>query len=229
MSEPMTAIFFSCRRLALLNRAVKAFIEINTYPVQNFIIVNDSGDRKIHADIEKTYQDAAFVFNEHNEGLIKSIDIGYSYIKTEYFFHTEDDWMITKKGFLEQSLEIMLSDPKIEEVWLADYNNHPLEKTMLKIGNVNYRLAAENYQRGNNGYNNFAWHGFATACGLKRMSDYKKVAPYSVIPWEGTVWHREQAIGERYHQLGYRTAVLIGEYARNIGYGRSEYKSGYEK
>ncbi len=135
--------------------------------------------------------------------------------------------MIVRPGFIERSLKIM-RDPKIEEVWLADYNNHPLEPKILKAGGVNYRLVADNYQKGMNEINDFAWHGFTTACGLKRLSDYKKVGPYSEIPWEGTIWHREQAIGERYHDLGYRSACLTSVYAENIGYGRSEYITGYE-
>ena len=227
--QELTVIFFSCRRLDLLYRSVKAFIEINKYPFVDFIIVNDSGDKGIHLQLKNTYSNATFVFNKENMGLIKSVDEGYGFIGTEYFFHCEDDWCVTKDGFIEQSLEIMEARSDIEEVWLADYNNNPLEPEILKIGNTSYQLLIENYQKGMNGYNDFAWHGFTTACGLKRLSDYKRVAPYADIPWEGTIWHREQAIGERYHDLGYRSACLIGEYAVNIGHGRSEYVTGNEK
>jgi len=221
-------IYFSCRRLHLLHESVKAFLSVNKYPYVDFIIVNDSGDEKIWEEITKTYPGATLVLNMQNEGLIKSIDIGYAQIKTEYFFHCEDDWKVTKGGFIEAGLKIM-QDPKIEEVWLADYNGHPLDSEILTADGVPYKLASENYQKGMNGYNDFAWHGFTTACGLKRKSDYLKVAPYSEIPWEGTIWHREQAIGERYHSLGYRTACLLEDYAVNVGYGQSEYKSGMEK
>jgi hypothetical protein len=226
--QDLTVIFFSCRRLDLLYKSVRAFVEINKYPYVDFIIVNDSGDQDIHRQLKETYINATFVLNHENYGLIKSIDIGYSYIKTEYFFHCEDDWCVTKPGFIESSLEIM-KDPKIEEVWLQDYNGHPLEPEILKAGDVSYKLVCDNYQKGMNGYNDFAWHGFTTACGLKRMSDYRKVGPYEDIPWRGTIWHREQAIGERYHDLGYRSACLLEDYAENIGYGRSEYITGHEK
>jgi GT2 family glycosyltransferase len=224
----ITVIFFSCRRLHLLDRAIRAFVGLNKYPMGAHIIVNDSGDPKIHDILKQRYEDFTLVLNKENVGLIKSIDIGYSYITTDYFFHCEDDWMVTK-DFMGDALTIMESDPKIEEVWLADYNEHPLEPTILKAGNVPYQLACDNYQKGLNGYNDFAWHGFTTACGLKRMSDYRKVAPYADIPWEGTIWHREQAIGERYHDLGYRTACLQDKRATNIGYGQSEYITGDEK
>ncbi len=211
----------------MLYKSIESFLNVNTYPITEFIIVNDSGDEAIHQKIRKTYSNVTFVFNEENVGLIKSVDLGYAHIKTDYFFHCEDDWKVIK-DFIADSLVIM-ADPKIEEVWLADYNGHPLEGGIIKDKEVFYYLAQDNYQKGMNGYNDFAWHGFTTACGMKRLSDYKKVGPYSEIPWQGTIWHREQAIGERYHDLGYRTACFLDERAVNIGYGRSEYKTGMEK
>ena len=226
--QELTVIFFSCRRLDLLYRSIKAFIELNKYPITDFIIVNDSGDKKIHEELKQVYQNATFVLNEVNVGLIKSIDLGYAQIQTPYLFHCEDDWCVTKGGFIEQSMDIM-ADPKIEEVWLQDYNGHPLEPEIHYAKNTAYKLVADNYQKGLNGFNDFAWHGFTTACGMKRLSDYKKVAPYAEIPWQGTIWHREQAIGERYHDLGYRSVCLLENYAENIGYGRSEYVSGLER
>lgn len=222
MNEPVTAIFFSCKRLDLLHKTFMGFQHSNTYPLQEIIIVNDSGDPGIHQLLRETYIGCKHVQHEKNQGLIKSIDLGYEHIKTEYFFHCEDDWMCTgKPGFIERSLSIMTERADIEEVWLQDYNNHPLDPEILitKTG-VAYRLASTNWDR---------WHGFTTACGLKRMSDYRKVAPYSEIPWEQTIWHRERAIGEKYFELGYRTAVLTEDYAVNIGIGRSEYITGYEK
>jgi GT2 family glycosyltransferase len=227
--QDLTVIFFSCRRLHLLYQSIEAFTRINTYPFVNFIIVNDSGDREIHEQLKHTYEGATFVLNDHNVGLMESIDRGYAHVKTPYFVHFEDDWCVKKGGFIEPALEIMQSCPGIEEVWFADYNEHPLDEEIHKCNGVEYKLASENYQKGLNGYNNFAWHGFTTACALKRISDYDRVEPYSDIPWQGTIWHREQAIGERYHELGYRTACLMDEYVYNIGYGQSEYKTGMEK
>jgi len=229
----LTVIFFSCRRLHLLYQSIDAFIKHVTYPFVDFIIVNDSGDKKIHNELKHTYPSARFVLNETNVGLMQSIDNGYKQIETNYFLHFEDDWCVIKGGFVEQAMAIMQSNSIIEEVWFADYNGHPLEE-QIHITNdqslvTGYKLASENYQKGLNGFNDFAWHGFTTACALKRISDYNKVKPYAEIPWKGTIWHREQAIGEKYHDLGYRTAVLMDEYVKNIGYGQSEYKSGYEK
>ena len=216
----------------MLYQSVKAFINANTYPFVDFIIVNDSGDREIHEQLKRTYEGATFVLNDHNVGLMESIDRGYAHVKTDYIAHFEDDWCCNGKGgFIEQAMAIMEAQMDIEEVWFADYNGHPLDEIRYVTPGpivTSYRLASENYQKGLNGYNDFAWHGFTTACALKRISDYDRVKPYSDIPWEGTIWHREQSIGERYHNLGYRTACLLDEYVYNIGYGQSEYKTGYE-
>lgn len=221
--DEVTVIFFSCRRLEILKRSVWSFIKHNTYPITEYIIVNDSGDPKIWKQLEESYEGATFVFNTENVGLIKSVDLGYEHIKTEYFFHDEDDWCVNKDGFIDKAVKILNCNPMIEEVWPMDMNAHPVEPKIYGNG-VQFRLVKDNYQKGKNGYNDNAWHGFTTACAVKRMSDYLKVAPYASIPWEGTIWHREQAIGERYHQLGYRSAVLLENYAENIGYGKSEYK-----
>ncbi len=232
--EPVTAIFFSCRRIGLLRRTIDAFIDHNNYPISEIIIVNDSADEDIHLQLKESYPDFTLVLNKENVGLMKSIDLGYAHIKTEYFFHCEDDWMVTRGEFIEKSLAIMRQRAEIEEVWLKDYNNHPMDKDVFVAYGVPFRLASENIFKGFEGYDN-GWHGFATACGLKRLSDYKKVAPYSDIRYTGswskpTIWHKEYAIGEAYHRLGYRTAVLIDdEYAVNIGIGQSEYKTGNEK
>jgi len=219
--EQVTAIFFSCRRLGLLAKSVEAFMKSNTYPLQEIIIVNDSGDPDIHELLRGDYVDVKLVLHEKNVGLIRSIDLGYAHIKTEFFFHCEDDWCCNGKGgFIEQSLDIMKSEPDIEEVWLADYNNHPIEEVIYQAdGRTPYRIAG--HEDG--------WHGFTTACGLKRLSHYNKVAPYSEIPWSETIWHRERAIGQKYYELGYRTAILLDKYAHNIGIGLNEYKTGYEK
>jgi len=64
--ENLTVIFFSCRRLNLLYESIRAFTDLNTYPIVDFIIVNDSGDKKIHEELKNTYINATFVLNEKN-------------------------------------------------------------------------------------------------------------------------------------------------------------------
>ncbi len=222
----VSVIYFSCRRVELLKRTIEAFNKFNTYPIKEFIIANDSGDPAIWEELRKTYPDYTIICHPENVGLVKSIDLGYSHIKTEYFFHSEDDLEVRRSGFIEKSLAIMTEKPEIEEVWLGNWNSHPVEATVYTAGEVPYRLIQDNYMRNETGN---AWHGFSMACAVKRISDYLRVAPYADVPYVETIWHREQAIGEVYHSLGYRTAILMEEYVEGVGGGISEYITGYEK
>jgi hypothetical protein len=218
--ELVTAIWFSCRRLQLLQRSIEVFMSANTYPIEKYIIVNDSGDKFIHKILETMYPGFDLVLNSENVGLMKSIDIGYSHINTEYFFHSEDDWCCNGKGgFIEKSWEVMNKHDNIENVWLADMNNHPIENEVHNANGVAFRMVMTDKD---------GWHGFSTACGLKRMSAYKQVGPYSNIPRGDTIWHYERNIGQKYYDLGYRSAILLDEYIFNIGHGLSEYVSGKE-
>jgi hypothetical protein len=211
----------------ILKQSFWSFIKVNTYPITEFIIVNDSADERIHDLLKTNYSNATLVLNTENVGLIKSIDLGYQHIKTRFFLHCEDDWRIKVDGFINNALAVMVDHPEIEEVWPIVMNFHPVESKIYVSNNIKYRLIAENYLKCEDG---LAWHGFTTSCALKRIDDYKRVGPYSDIPMQGkTIWDREKIIGDRYHQLGYRTAVLMGEYAENIGYGKSEYLTGMER
>lgn len=225
MNEPVTVIFFSCRRVKILDKSICSFVKVNTYPIVDYIIVNDSGDPAIHKQIEDNYEGATFVFNPENVGLMKSIDLGYQHIKTEYFLHVEDDWIIKVDGFIQNALAVMRNNPEIEEVWPCVMNFHPIEPRVYTANNIRYQLVEQDYLMCEDG---MAWHGFTTACALKRLSDYKRVGPYTELPLQGNIWLKEKIIGDRYHQLGYRTAVLGGDYAVNIGYGVSEYLTGME-
>lgn len=227
MSESVTVIFFSCRRLEILKESVFAFTVLNTYPIKEFIIVNDSADPAIHKQLKNTYVGAKFIFNKKNVGLMKSIDLAYPHIKTEYFFHAEDDWKLTNGRFIENSMKIMKDRPEIEEVWPRLFNIHDAEPKIFETNGIKWRLVTQFHLKGQDGP--YGWHGFSTAFSLKRMSDYRKIGPYCKIPYEGDIWLREQAIGEKHRLAGYRTAVMTDDYAINIGYGKSEYKRGTEK
>jgi hypothetical protein len=226
MTEPLTVIFFSCRRVEMLRETTQSFLQYNKYPYAEFIIVNDSADPKIHQQVKVVCGNipkVRFIFNEQNVGLMKSIDLGYSQVKTNYIFHAEDDWKLIAPNFVEQSMRLMMACPYIEEVWPRLYNIHDAEPRTFDGGSVKYKLVTEFHLQGQDGL--YGWHGISTAFGVKRISDYLKVAPYSTVMYSGNIWMREQAIGEEYRKLGYRVAILAnGEYAVNIGYGKSEYK-----
>ncbi len=216
-SQLVTVVITSCGRLNLLKRTVSSFLEFNTFPVHEIIIVEDSGDKNIIKQVRREYLGrCSLIIHDKPMGQINSIDDAYSEISTPYIFHAENDWQFYRSGFMEKSLEILLLQPEIMQVWLRelnDTNGHPIEENIYKAGETEYRLVATNVN---------GWHGGSFNPGLRRLSDYKKIAPYSKIGKQhAQIGHceayREMLIGQEYYKLGYRAAILLNGYVKHIG------------
>ena len=207
----------------MLKETLKSFYanlsEIDYNHLARVIIIEDSliGRLNLHLstmDIaykagRETKRD--LVKNDLRLGQIKSIDRAYSMVDTPYIFHCEDDWEFYRTGFIEESMKILETEPDIMQVWLRDRNDtngHPI------IWKENYGIMKTNYKR--------TWHGFSFNPGLRRLSDYQKIAPYSQhtefnfkAPWESEI-----AIGKLYHQMGMKAAILPNGYVKHIGENR---------
>jgi hypothetical protein len=219
--DGVTEIFICFRRMDLIKQTVEAFVESNTHPVEEIIIVNDSCDKEIHKQLKEMFPKYHLIFGDKNEGQMKSIDRAYAEVKTKYVYLSIDDWCCNgEKGFIEKALVVLKNDPMIEEVWFADYNGHPLQPDIIGKTRSEYRIV-DNWLLGEK-----TWHGFTTACALKRVEDYKLVAPFNKYYKSGlNIWEKEWTLGEEYYKLGYRSACLVDVYVKNTGAGRSEYVS----
>lgn len=217
-SSLVSVVLTSCGRLELLKRTVDSFNKYNTFPIHEFIIVDDSGNKAIQREIRRLFPKYTHVFNPKNLGLIESIDRGYSQVKTHFVMHLEEDWEFYQSGFIEKSLQILLEQPKIMMVWvraLNDTNGHPIEPKIYYAGSVPFRLTATNVNKD--------WHGWSFNPGLRRMSDYYMVAPYSKIAKGCPAGVGECLVGQEYYKLGFRSAILMDGYCFHIGGGEKTY------
>jgi hypothetical protein len=216
----ITVVLTSCGRLDLLARTIQSFMQFNTYPISEYMIVEDSGDPIIATKIIDTFPDWDLIFNHKKRGVIHCIDDAYSHVKTPYIFHLEDDWEFTKGGFIEDSLKILESNPNILQVWLRgenDPNGHPIEPEVKEVQGVKFRMVST-HQWG-------VWHGFSFNPGLRRLSDYNLIAPYSSVYIDQysmlNQGVQENHIGRVYfEQYSFRVATLLSEYCIHIGQGR---------
>jgi len=213
----ITVVLTSCGRLELLKRTIDSFHKFNTYPIKEFIIVDDSGNHEVHEELKRSYPIETLILNDKNIGQIASIDKGYEQVKTPYLFHVEDDWEFYRQGFIEKSLAILESDPKILQVWLREHydtNTHPIDPEIYTLpSGLQYKLMQINALQ--------AWHGFTWNPGLRRLSDYKLVAPFSAIMEDGDFNALTEChIGQKYFELGFRAAILMDGYVKHIGYGQ---------
>ena len=213
----VSVVITSFNRRDLLQRTIESFNQFNTYPVSQFIIIEDSGNCGMQEWLlDKYYSQYKIIINNQNIGLIESIDKAYSQVTSPYVFHCEDDFEFYKPGFIEKSLEILEAEESIMQVYIrpASESDNPVEDRIYNIGESSYRLFG-------NAVEGF-WHGYCFQCGLRKMSAYDKIKPF--VQWSDKkdgLSLRECKIGQAYYDLGYRVAVLPEGYVRHTGRNRS--------
>lgn len=227
-NQEITICLTSCGRFDLLERTIKSLIEFWDGPnPKEFLIYEDSKDwcRRdgmklmiaIGVEFPSNWKTKIRFFGK-KVGQIGAIDCLYSKVRTPYIFHCEDDWEFYRPGFIQKSLDILEERPDVMQVWLrepTDRNGHPAigPRLKTKTGTI-YQMLKTDY-RG-------TWSGWSFNPGLRRLSDYQKVGPYSSItdfnPKEP--WKAEMKVGLSYRDAGFKAATLLNGFVRHIGNGR---------
>lgn len=208
-TQPITFTCTACGRPDLLRRTIDSFMEFNDYPIERYIIYEDSGQPGINDELQAAYPQLEIINPARRVGQILAVDSMYARVSTPYIFHCEDDWEFYRKGFIHESIHHMIN-PRVLQVQIRekhDLNGHPI------VSGTN-RLAY--------GYNK-KWHGFSFNPGLRRLHDWKRIRSYSHVAGKFNVqapWLSEARIGAAYRQLNMYTIVTNQGYVRHIGEGR---------
>jgi hypothetical protein len=221
LNKDITICLTSCGRFDLLERTIKSLVEFwDGPPPKQFLIYEDNNDFVTKflnlgtLGIHEKFGIIPKVFGG-KVGQIKAIDHLYSKVKTPYIFHCEDDWEFYRSGFIEQSLNILEEVPNIMQVWIRepnDRNGHPAHGIRRKTTNgTKYQMLATGYRKD--------WNGFSLNPGLRRLSDYQKIGPYSGITTfdPANPLKSEIEVGKAYFRNGFRAATLLTGYCRHIG------------
>jgi len=222
--KPVTVCLTSCNRFDLLKKTLDNFFAINTYPIDKFLISEDSVDQSMKNKILSAYGNKVeLIFNEKNLGLYKSIDNLYASVNTEYIFHMEDDWIISlNPNFIKDSMDILDERTDIHQVWIRSISEFPQwiepEVNITKT-NVNYRFVMKNHLG--------SWSGFSFNPGLRRKSDYLRIFPngYSYFA-DPNVFQGIPEFTCNNHAItfDYRAAILTNSKCTHIGVGRTTLK-----
>lgn len=216
----VTVIITSCNRPFLLEKTLDTFIYYNTYPIKEFIIIDDSGNIGVNNFILKKYKNNKFnlIYNEQNLGQVKSIDKIYEYITTKYVFHCEEDWIFLKHGFIEESFKILNYDAKIFTVWLRPHNDtsgHPIEYKN-NIYSIMHKEFSYEYKN-----KIHIWCGVTFNPGLRRTYDILLYHPYTINIEKDEIIGEvgEYMINDKYRKDGYYAAITneIYGYCTHIG------------
>ena len=212
----ITFTLTSCNRWNLLEKTLDSFLSLNTYPIERYLLHEDSGNSEI---VSKTKAKYPFieVLESNRSGLLASVDKLYALVDTEYVLHNEDDWLFRGNPyFIQESLDILESRPDIHQVWIREEipNSWLEEKT-----NANYRMVKSCH------YGD--WTGFSFNPGLRRLSDYK------LMFLEGYNSHNKHGMNSVLSEhdcnmvtipYNYRAALLNNPSCIHIGDNQSTYK-----
>ena len=215
--ERITFVMTSCGRPDLLRRTIDSFFRHNDYPIEKYIIIEDSSDETMKDWLLENYGSVfEVIFNKPKLGQIKSVDRAYSKVQTPYIFHCEDDWQFFRGHFISESLSVLREDPKIVQVWLRDLwdtNTHPPERTILRTEDaVLYRRIT---------FDHHGWHGFSFNPGLRRKADYDIIGSYEAVGYQYVNIGHEKAISQKYKDLGYYAAILEEAAVEHTGWDRT--------
>lgn len=207
----VTVVITSCGRFDLLERTLKSLDEFNTYPVRKVIITEDSGSDSVFDVIPAAWAQYVQVFvNNPKLGQLRSIDLAYANVETEWVFHCEDDWQFYRTGFIEDSMLLLKEDKQALQVWLRSFA-HDLqihspyvylgERKQLE-GVVYHELMSHKEE----------WQGFSFNPGLRRLADYKLHAPYQQFSGE-------KALSKLYADETRYALILENDAVLHTGFG----------
>tara|TARA_Y100000034_G_scaffold27494_1_gene32851 strand:- start:11599 stop:12447 length:849 start_codon:yes stop_codon:yes gene_type:complete len=116
------------RKEIFLN-TIQSFLKFNTYPIEKFIITEDSPcatslDHIIELLTKnRLIEEVVLIDDGKNRGQVYRIDQSYSLVESDFIFHCEEDWEFVKLGFIETSLDV-LNDDNIFSVYLHGYHDY---------------------------------------------------------------------------------------------------------
>ena len=208
--EPYTVTLTSCRRFDLLEATLRSLLPRLDGPLAEILIVEDSEDKGIFDVIDKVGGDGiSVIVNSPPLGQMKSIDLVYSKVRTDWIFHCEDDWEFFSNGFIEKSFSILKTFEHISMVSLRPRSElNPLIRNTppLRLNGIQYFSAEPSLHP--------EYFGYSFNPGLRRLSDYRKVAPVADLP------AGERDVSYCFKRLGYTMGYLEEPAVRHMGGGR---------
>jgi hypothetical protein len=222
----ITVVLTSCGRPDLLARTLDSFFQYNTCPIREFLLMEDGeGVSELSNDERYRRHDIRWLCTGRRIRQMRSVDLLYGLVETEYLFHCQDDWEFYAPGFIERSMIVLEHRPNILQVWiraLDDTNGHPVTKQTFEADGVPYRFMQPGFDSGEWG----TWHGFSFNPGLRRRSDMSLIGSFAGLAPAETrpSWEIESQASEFFLRQGFLAAILADRdgtgYVRHIGWGR---------
>lgn len=175
--KKITVCITSFNRFDLLKQTIDSFRNLNSFPVERFIVIEDSTVSEMKDKILQEYGSTIdLIFNDQRIGQAPSLDKMYKTVNTQYIFHTEDDYLYSgNPNFLKESFDLLEENIGINQVWIkhfsdfvGDSQNQFEDQVLTTSGGIKYKMLKQNFS---------GWCGFSWFPGLRRTEDYNKMFP----------------------------------------------------
>lgn len=209
----LTVVLTSCCRHDLLVRTLESFFATNTYPIHEFIIIEDSDQQQV-CDVANRFPDQPIrvIVNGENLGQHRSIDKAYAEVRTPYILHLEDDWQFPVAGIVEKGIAIIDNCPDVFMVLLRTDSDMP--RNFAKLPRIQqpspYRRVGAAAHR--------TWYSFTFNPTIKRLADYQ------CLPQGYSAFQGEVALSLYYKEQGVVLAWLEGTGVTHLGFGHSNFE-----
>jgi hypothetical protein len=205
----VTFVLTSCNRFDLLADTLDSFLHYNTYPIAEYVLIEDSGNRGVDDVLRRFRVPFRLIVNDPPIGQIASIDKAYAGIDTPYIFHCEDDWVFFRGGFIEDSMVLLDAIPEIVVVsgrhrgQKADFDRRFFSSRQRDYKGIGYRLNEPTPDQ--------TWGGYTFNPGLRRLSDYRKLGSFAAIGHEAEISRWFLARGMNVAHLENAACETIGD------------------
>jgi len=210
-SPGVSFVLTSCGRFDLLQETLASFLEHNTWPIAQYIIVEDSGSGEV-ADVVQRYPiDVELIVNATPKGQMGSLDAAYGRVRHPLIFHCEDDWRFLRPGLIEDSMVVLDAHPEVTMVSairrgvLEDMDEVVGACPVRREDDVAFRIIPPDAHE--------LWFGYSFNPGLRRTADYRALGAFANLG-------HESDLSLYFKRRGRSMAVLEEAAYTHIGEGR---------
>ena len=220
MEYPRLNLTLTCgRRLPLFQQSMRSFMA-NCLDVDliDRWLVSDDGSEPHDRELMRREFPFLEIASSPRPGQAASLNALFSRVTSEWFWHTEDDWILIKPGhYIRQCLDIAASDERIRNVTLRHWHN-----ALIQDGDMRYRGHIFN-ERGSLKtaieWNNWCWFGYSLNPGLQHKPTVDRIGPYAEIVNRNA----DTGPAQRYQALGLMTANWPEIVLNHIGDAHSSF------
>lgn len=220
-------ITFTCttfNRLPLFIESMNSFLDTcqDKDLISEWLVGDDGSEKSQIFQMQRRYPFIKVLTN-NKVGQHSNLNSLWSHVKTEWFFHSEDDWLYLKKdNYIRKMLDIVLENENIKNVTLRNWTGGEIYKTNSGIL-FNVHKYTPDISHEENLKTNGKWFGYSIGVSLQHKPTLNILGEYCDLTSPKTrVW--DKPIAAKYLCLGFKTANLCeGIYVKHLG----EYKSAY--